>query len=125
MIPEKQQPGWSFARPEARSWRRGRRGPRRYRAVRFELLEPRVLLDGVGTYNDVSPAWFAEISGRQTVRPGVIYGPLAAAVGASSSNEESSGEVAQWIVRLTEPSTQEAGSVPGGRAPPGQRRDLV
>ncbi|MCY2990636.1 MAG: LEPR-XLL domain-containing protein, partial [Planctomycetota bacterium] len=42
-------------------WTRSARRQRRYRFLRMEPLEPRVLLNGSGLddYGQVSPAWFA------------------------------------------------------------------
>ncbi|MCY2991008.1 MAG: S8 family serine peptidase [Planctomycetota bacterium] len=82
---------------------------------RWELLEPRLVLEGPGIadYGQVTPAWFGQV-------PSLVFGPqprevrtLSAAIGSDGGAVEVAGNVAQWIVRLTPDATAQAGSVPG------------
>jgi subtilisin family serine protease len=90
-----------------------RQGPKRFRRPWIEVLEQRLLLDGAADYNSVTPAWFAQVA-RAAPEP-AIYGPMTATAGGGSGGWESSAEVAQWIVRLTETATEQAGSVAGAK----------
>ncbi|MCY2990670.1 MAG: LEPR-XLL domain-containing protein [Planctomycetota bacterium] len=85
------------------NWTLSARRHRRYRFLRVEPLEPRVLLNGSGLddYGQVSPAWFAVApapgAGLNTASAGTssaVYGPLAMPPQASN-----------WIVRLNAEAT--------------------
>ncbi len=98
---------------------------RRWRSDGFfrpigEALEPRTLLAAVSStnaYDTVAPDWFAQVPrGLQDQSSRSFIGPLAAAVGSSGGNWQSSADVAQWIVRLTPDATKKAGSVAGAEA---------
>jgi CSLREA domain-containing protein len=81
-----------------------------------EALEARNLLSvtPADDYGVVASSWFAQIPSRLNINSGSTFiGPLALAVGTSGGNLQNSAEVAQWVVRLTPPATQQAGSVAG------------
>jgi subtilisin family serine protease len=81
------------------------RRQRRFRFLRLEPLEPRLVLSGVqaGDYDQVSPAWFAAVpqivAGVQdapAAESPTVFGPVQAASGVQAT---------RWIVRLTEAAT--------------------
>src|SRR5262245_50796865 len=84
-----------------------------------EVLEPRALLttsSPVASYEMVSTDWFAQSPTTPVGSSQTFIGPIAVAIGGSSSDWQSTADVAQWIVRLTPQAAQQAGSVAGASA---------